>query len=191
MADGGALTLAALGGTGLGVLGYAGALGVGAIFLGTGVTKLRHPELLAGVVANYRLLPKVLVGPVAILLPFVEVFAGIGLTSGKAHLLAPLGIGLLLVFAAAMGINIARGRREIDCGCGRSEMRQPLSWFLVGRNLVLALLLLPSLGTQPPLPHGGIEFLIVLAAGLAVCLLYLLFNAIAGLAASPLAAQRR
>lgn len=191
MADGGALALTGLGGSSLGVLGLAGALGVGTIFLVTGVTKIRHMQLLAGVVANYRLLPKALVRPVAMVLPFVEMTVGIGLTQGHVDLVAPLGIALLLIFAAAMGINIVRGRREIDCGCGRSDLRQPLSWLLVVRNLVLAALLLPGLAMAQRPALVSIDSLIALAGGLAIVLLYHLFNAIGALAASPLAAQRR
>lgn len=191
MADGGALTLAALGGTGLGVLGYAGAVGVGLVFMGAAQAKLRHSELLVGVIANYRLLPSALVAPVAAVLPWLEFAVGIGLMLGGAWLLAPVAIGLLLIFATAMGINIVRGRREIDCGCGRSDLRQPLSWLLVGRNLALAALLALCLAFVPENGLGPIDRAVAYAGGLAVYLLYLLFNAIGALAASPLAAQRR
>lgn len=191
MADGGAMTLAALGVSGLGVLGYAGALGVGAIFAQVGQAKLQHRELLAGVIANYRLLPGFMVAPVAFTLPFIELAIGIGMMVGGAIVFAPVAIALLLIFAGAMAINVLRGRREIDCGCGRSDLRQPLSWLLVLRNFVLAALLVPSLMAPPRLGLSGVNLLVALAGGLAIVLLYLLFNTIGALAASPLAAQRR
>ncbi|WP_298194064.1 MauE/DoxX family redox-associated membrane protein [Novosphingobium sp.] len=190
MADGGALTLAVLGGTGLSVLGYAGAVGVGLVFLGAGQAKLRHTDLLGGVIANYRLLPTALVAPVAAVLPWLELVVGIGLMIGT-WLFAPVAIGLLVIFAAAMGINIVRGRREIDCGCGRSDLRQPLSWLLVGRNLALAALLALCLVFVPETGLAPMDRAVAYAGGIAVYLLYLLFNAIGALAASPLAAQRR
>lgn len=191
MADGGALTFSALGGTGLGVLGYAGAVGVGLVFLGAAQAKLRHTDLLGGVIANYRLLPAVLVAPVAAVLPWLEFVVGLGLMIGGAWLFAPVAIGLLVIFAAAMGINIARGRREIDCGCGRSDLRQPLSWLLVGRNLALAALLSLCLAFVPESGLAPMDRAVAYAGGLAVYLLYMLFNAIGALAASPLATQRR
>ncbi len=61
---------------------------------------------------------------------------------------APAAAGaaaLLAVYALAMAINIRRGRREIDCGCGGEP--QTLSVVLLGRNVVLIvgalLLMLP------------------------------------------------
>ena len=56
--------------------------------------------------------------------------------------------GLLSAFAVAMGINLLRGRRHIDCGCFQGALKQPLRWTLVIRNALLALLLLAA-GTAP------------------------------------------
>ena len=66
MADGGALTFAAIGGAGSGVLGYAGALGVGLVFAQAASPKLQNTQLFAGVLANYRLLPGFVVAPAAL-----------------------------------------------------------------------------------------------------------------------------
>jgi hypothetical protein len=41
-----------------------------------------------------------------------------------------------------MAVNLRRGRGHIDCGCGHAELRQPLNWLLVFRNIALALPLL-------------------------------------------------
>ena len=57
---------------------------------------------------------------------------------------------LLLLFAAGMGINLARGRRHIDCGCFQSALKQTLNWKLVIRNIALALLLGVVLLTPGP-----------------------------------------
>jgi hypothetical protein len=63
---------------------------------------------------------------------------------------------LLILFAAAMAINIGRGRRNIDCGCFQSALRQNLSLTLVARNLGLALLLgIPAAVPQASLPKSG------------------------------------
>ncbi|KUR70768.1 methylamine utilization protein MauE [Novosphingobium fuchskuhlense] len=189
MADGSALTLAALGGTGLSVLGLAGTMGVGLVFLQAALAKLRHRDLLAGVISNYRLLPSAMVAPAAVLLAPAELVIAIGLLLGGQALAAAASILLLAVFAAAMGINIARGRREIDCGCGRSQLRQPLSWLLVARNLLLAALLVPRLLPNPA--PAMADLVVALAGGLAIFVIVQLFNAIGALAASPLATQRR
>ena len=189
--DGGGITLAAFGGAGFGLLGLAGAMGVGLVFLQAALAKLRHRELLAGVIANYRLLPAALVAPAALLLPPAELAVSLGLLLGAYRLAVVAAIVLLVVFAAAMGINIARGRSQIDCGCGRSQLRQQLSWLLVGRNLVLAALLVPLLVPMSLPALTVTDLAITLAGGLAVFVMFQLFNAIGALAASPLAAQRR
>ncbi len=191
MMDEGSITLAVIGGTGVGVLGYAGALAVALVFFQAAFAKLRRRELLAGVIANYRLLPAALVSPAALVLPWIELGAALGLATGNARICAPIAMALLVVFAAAMGINIARGRREIDCGCGRSDLRQPLSWSLVVRNLALAALLVPHLGAIQRLGLNSTDTAIAIAGGLAIFMIVQLFNAISALAASPLTPLRR
>jgi uncharacterized membrane protein YphA (DoxX/SURF4 family) len=114
---------------------------VSLVFLTAAYGKLRHWVVFQGVVANYRLLPDLLVAPVAWVLPPVEALLGAALLVDLATPWPELGaISLLLLFAVAMGINVARGRRDIDCGCFQSALKQTLNWSLVLRNLVLALL---------------------------------------------------
>jgi len=177
--------------------GLTGAIGTGIVFVEAGLAKLRHRDLVPGVVANYRLLPELLVAPVATLLPLVELGLGLGLiagavTGGALRLFALPAAALLLLFAGAMAINIRRGRQAIDCGCGRSHLRQPLSWGLVARNGVLALLVataaLPHWGADPVAP---VDIALALVAGAALYGMMLLFNALTALAASPLASGRR
>jgi hypothetical protein len=115
---------------------------VGLVFLSAAIGKMRNWIPLQGVIANYRLLPDILVAPVAYVLPPVEALLGAAL--------------LLAVFAAAMGINLLRGRRHIDCGCFQSALRQSLSWILVARNGALVLLLvLAMLFAQFPPTRGA------------------------------------
>ncbi len=115
---------------------------VSLVFLTAAYGKFRHWSVFQGVVANYRLLPEVLVAPAAYLLPPLEALLGAALLLGLASPWAELGAAaLLLLFAVAMGINIARGRRHIDCGCFQSALKQSLSWKLVMRNVALSLLL--------------------------------------------------
>ncbi len=86
----------------------------------------------------YRLLPPWLVAPVARLLPLAEAAIAIGflypLTRQAAAFAA---VPLLIVYTVAIAANLARGRREIDCGCFASSARVPLSTWLVVRNVIL------------------------------------------------------
>src|SRR5256885_13495390 len=109
------------------------------VFLQGGATKLTARDEFQGVVTNYRLLPSVMVAAFAALLPFAELAAGIGVVlPATRHFGAALAIALLVMFALAMAINLVRGRTEIDCGCFKSGLRQTVSGWLVGRNLLLA-----------------------------------------------------
>jgi uncharacterized membrane protein YphA (DoxX/SURF4 family) len=115
---------------------------VSLVFLTAAYGKLRHGMPFQGVVANYRLLPDAMVAPAAYLIPPVELLLGATLLLGLAFPWPELGAAaLLLLFALAMGINLRRGRRHIDCGCFQSALKQTLSWTLVMRNVVLALLM--------------------------------------------------
>lgn len=174
----------------LAVTGTAVSIGLGLIFLAAGLTKYRYRALLPGVIANYRLLPEALVAPAAMLLPFAEMALGLLLVSGLAPLpVVTAAIALLGLFAAAMATNIARGRRNITCGCGRPELKQTLSWALVWRNLGLGTLLLLRLIPAPVL--SPFDLVTAGAAGLSAYLLYELLGAVHALTASPLAASRR
>ena len=165
----------ALWGALLTVVAEAGRVCVGLIFLLAAVQKSQHWRLLPGVVANYRLLPGWAVLPTAALLPPLELLLAICLISAQIEPWPELAaIALLMLFAAAMAINIARGRVHIDCGCGQAFLAQHLSRPLVARNLVLAALLLPSLLPSAPVPVPAL--LSAVAAGLGFFLLYLLFN---------------
>lgn len=162
------------------VASVAGRVCVGLVFLLAAAQKAQHWKILSGVIANYRLLPRVLVMPAAALLPPLEMIAGVLLLCAMAMpWTVPSAIALLALFALAMAINLKRGRAHIDCGCGQSFLAQTLRWTLVARNAVLAALLLPSLvPTGPMTPSTALAGA---GAGLAFFLLYLLFNTISAL----------
>lgn len=104
----------------------------------------------SGFLADYRLLPAGLVAGAARALIGAELGCVALLAwpaSSAAGALA--AIALLLLYALAIGINVARGHRRIDCGCGGTP--QHLSWALVLRNLALAGLALPAAVASAPL----------------------------------------
>jgi hypothetical protein len=160
--------------------GIAGRVCLGLVFLIAAAQKFNHWRILSGVIANYRLLPRALVAPISVLLPPLELLLGAMLLAGLAQgWTVPAAVALLTLFAAAMAINLLRGRDMIDCGCGQSFLRQTINWALVGRNAVLAALLLPSLGVKGPATLSAT--LSGVSAGLAFFLLYLLLNTISAL----------
>lgn len=119
---------------------------------------------------DYRLLPPALVPSFALLIPAYEVLLGGAWLAGLASLAAPLTSVLLGVYAAAIGINLRRGRVHIGCGCGfggTSGGDPPLSWWLVARNVLLGALAL--LGAWPATDrslgaYDGLTLVLALAA---------------------------
>lgn len=161
------------------ILGASAAVCAGLVFVLAAAGKLRHREVFPGVVANYRLLPTIAVAPVALLLPWIELATGIALLVGERRIAPVLATILLSLFAAAMAINIGRGRGHIDCGCGGDTLRQPLRPALVIRNLLLA-----AAVATVPLAGGGLiaaERAVAFAAGAVLFLLYLLLNVLLAL----------
>ena len=158
----------------------AGRTCVGLVFMLAAVQKVMHWRILPSVIANYRLLPRWMVLPAAALLPPVEMILSILLLSAHLRPWPTLAaIALLMLFAAAMTINITRGREHIDCGCGETFLRQTLNWGLVARNGLLSALLMPSLIVMAPLTMS--LALSGVAAGIGLFLLYLLLNILAAL----------
>lgn len=121
----------ALAGTGLRFL-------LGFVFLAASIPKIAARSEFELAVGNYRLLPQRLVAPFAALLPPIELACAAALFVGAAVPLIAVCVAFLLVlFGAAVAINLARGR-EIDCGCAGRVAPRRITWQLVGRNLVLA-----------------------------------------------------
>ena len=165
----------------------AGRVCVGLVFVLAAVQKAQHWRIFPGVVANYRLLPRALALPAAATLPPMEMLVGILLLSAQIRPFGALAATLLLtVFAAAMAVNLKRGRSQIDCGCGHAVLKQNLSWMLIARNAVLAMSLLPSLVVIQNMAMT--TTLTGVAAGVSLFLLYLLFNIFAAL--PPVEAHR-
>lgn len=136
--------------------------------------KARRMDAFVAAVRNYRLIPERLATPLATLLPVVEALAGGALLANPFDQQGAFLAGILfLLYALAMGANLARGRRSIDCGCDLSGRGQPLSWRLVARNLGLVALLAVTLVPAPP-----VEPLVWTAAAATAALAFCLYLAL-------------
>lgn len=112
---------------------------VAAIFLLGGIQKLQSRLEFEGILHQYKIAFAAASPALSWIVPCLELAcAGLLLfmpTTGSA-----LAATILCAYAAAMSINLLRGRAHIDCGCGGEAT--PLSPGLVGRNLLMALGLL-------------------------------------------------
>lgn len=90
---------------------------LGILFIVAAWAKIQDPPAFAQEVFNYALLPSGAVNLLAIFLPWLELICGVLLFLGFWRRASATTIAvLLLVFIAALSINLARGR-AVDCGC--------------------------------------------------------------------------
>ncbi|MCG6909416.1 MAG: DoxX family membrane protein [Deltaproteobacteria bacterium] len=92
---------------------------LGALFIYAGGTKLLEPQVFSVLIGAYGILPEVLLAPAAILLPILEVAAGLGILFDIRGSLAAIA-GLLMVFMTVLGYGIWMGL-DVDCGCFGTE----------------------------------------------------------------------
>ena len=147
------------------------------IFAVAALHKWQAMEEFRATLENYRLLPALLLAPAAVVLPLAETVTGLALlipsTSNYAAVLAAL---LLLLYIIGIGVNLLRGRRTIDCGCGGSDQRQNISEWLIVRNLVLLGLTYIVIAPETSRTLLWLDWLVVVMATLAACLVYNVFN---------------
>jgi uncharacterized membrane protein YphA (DoxX/SURF4 family) len=120
------------------------------LFVWSASHKWRDLPRFAAVVREYELLPAGLERAAAVVLGAVEILIAIALLVPAAHGASSVAAAvLLIVYTAAIGLNLVRGRRDLDCGCFGPARRQPFSEWLVLRNvLLLAAALVVGLPTE-------------------------------------------
>lgn len=110
------------------------------------------------------------------LVPPLEVRVAAGLLINSVRETAGfIGAGLLVAYAAAMELNLLRGRRNLDCGCLGLRGRGVISAALVWRNLLMAAAVCIRSNARP---WGWLDAGTTVAA---VCALALLYAAVNGL----------
>jgi hypothetical protein len=167
-------------------------LAIALLFAAAAAHKLRGLAGFAETLAAYRVLPEWLARRAAWCIPCAELAAALALLWEPRRLaLALPAVGLLLLYAGAMGVNLARGRRDLDCGCGTARERRFIAAWMVWRNVILAAVLgaaaWPNSSRPPTLTD-----LLTIAGGLAVsAALYVAVDRLLGDVAPRAALLRR
>jgi hypothetical protein len=121
----------------------ASAIAIAVLLASAATHKVRAPARFRKQLADYQLLPDALVRPSARLIALLELAIAFALLVPVSRPWAALSAaGLLALYTAAIGINLWRGRRDIDCGCAGPDQVQPLRPVLLLRNSVLVALAL-------------------------------------------------
>jgi uncharacterized membrane protein YphA (DoxX/SURF4 family) len=90
-------------------------LSLGGLFIYAGSIKLIEPKTFAILIEAYGIVPESLLMPMTIILPVLEVAAGIGLLFDVEGSLSVIA-GLLVFFIAILSYGIWMGI-DVDCGC--------------------------------------------------------------------------
>jgi uncharacterized membrane protein YphA (DoxX/SURF4 family) len=113
---------------------------LGSIFIVAGASKIGHAAEFAAQIAGFRLLPQIVVAPLALLLPFLEILLGgyliLGLFTRAA---AWMAVVLLAIFDGAIASAVVRGM-TVSCGCFGPNDRTVTTWAEVARDAVFVLL---------------------------------------------------
>lgn len=163
----------------------ASALAIAVLLASAATHKLRAPARFRKQLADYQLLPDVLVRPIARMIPVAELMIAFALLVPAWRVYAALtAAGLMALYAAAIGINLWRGRRDIDCGCAGPDQAQPLRPVLLLRNSALVGLALLASVSPVVRDLGVFDSFVTVAASAVALLIYAAADGL--LANSPL-----
>jgi uncharacterized membrane protein YphA (DoxX/SURF4 family) len=158
------------------MLGEVARLTVAVIFALAAFHAMREWTVYGGIVEQYRIMPRWFAMILARILPPLELTAAAALMLPVASRAgAVLGLCLMVMFTAAIAVNLARGRASIDCGCGGAS-GQKLSMGLVLRNLLVMGGLTLALNAPLESVVDGVTTIGVICASLALIALYFAAN---------------
>src|SRR5271156_6465878 len=140
--------------------------GLSLLLASAAAAKLRDLRSFDEIFAAYAVLPASMNLPAARVLPFVELSLAAGLLMKAVRPYVGVGvIVLMLTYAAAIAVNLRRGRRDLACGCGGPAERRPIASWMVWRNCTIAGLAGISLLPWLPRPLSFVDG-VTLAFGL-------------------------
>ncbi len=145
------------------------------LFAMAGLEKFHDRATFQFQLEEYQLLPVRLIYAAAICIIFIEIVIAVALLLPDSIYGVVMGASLLMVYAAAILINLLRGRTWMDCGCLGST-GEGLSYWLVTRNLGLAASLLLLMLPTTSRALIWLDYFSILFAILAASAAYVVFN---------------
>ena len=107
------------------------------LFLIAATSKIAAPAEFAKEISNYQILPDFMLNIVALVLPWIELFAAMFILFGIRLKSASLTLFVLVViFEIAILIALAKGL-NINCGCHTKVMAELVGWKKIFENLIL------------------------------------------------------
>jgi hypothetical protein len=143
--------------------GYLIIAGIALLFASAGARKLQDVARFTEIFAAYRVLPTAWARRLAWLIPCLELGVAITLLWEPSRRLAVISaMALLIAYASGLGVNLLRGRRDLDCGCGAARDRRAIAAWMIWRNLILAAAVAIAALPWSPRPCNLTDFLTVI-----------------------------
>lgn len=147
---------------------------VALLFASASAHKLRDLKQFDDIFNAYGLLTSLAPWRLSRAIPILELAVAGGLLFDSSRPYAVVaGIVLLLIYAAAIAINLGRGRRDLACGCGGPDEQRPIAPWMVWRNIAIAAALAAGLARWSARPLRLTDAVTVVFGVLTVALIYL------------------
>ena len=157
------------------IIANASGLVLACVFASAARHKWRQAEEFNAIVADYAIVPAPAGALLARTLPVLEFSTALGfLVPPLATTAAALAAMLLLIYSAAIMLNLARGRTLSDCGCGGPT--QSLSAWLLLRNGMLLVLACAASTGRIERQLDWLDWVVTLLAAVTGSLCYYIFN---------------
>jgi len=147
------------------------------IFVVAGLHKWQDIAEFKTTLSNYQVVPESLLSGFTYIVPVLEIVCGVALLLPSTSILAAfLAAVLLLMYIFAIAINLIKGRRSIDCGCGGTEQKQSISEWLIMRNGLLLVICYGVTASVLPRELLWFDWIVVLLAAVIGGLFYNILN---------------
>ena len=157
------------------------AAAIALLFASASAHKLRDLKRFEEIFSAYGLLTGVARMGFSWSLPVLELAVAGGLLFDESRpYAAAVGIVLLLTYAAAIAVNLKRGRRDLACGCGGPDERRPIAPWMVWRNILIASCLAVTFAPWTTRPLNLTDAVTVVFGLLTLALIYLCVDQLMG-----------
>jgi hypothetical protein len=162
-------------------LGYLVILDIAGLLGWSALQKLRARHEFFEILTAYRVLREGCVPAAVYVLPSAELLIALALlipVSRRAACVA--AAGLLLIYGCAIAINLARGRRDLDCGCGLASGRRTIAGWMLMRNATMTCAAVTVALPWIPRTLALLDVMTIVAGASAAALLYASIDALLG-----------
>lgn len=153
------------------------ALGCALLLARAAAHKLGQRRELVAIIANYRVVPARWAAIAAVAVVAAETSAALLLvypaTRPRGAIIAA---SLFITYAAAIAVNLRRGRIHIDCGCVAASQRRAIGAWMVWRNGALAIAAALSATPVAARTLSAFDALTICGGVAVLCLLYAAFD---------------